>query len=171
MTGASEARERPSVDEVRALFNYDPETGALTWRVSRTSATKPGLRAGWGDRPRVSIGRRARYMVTHIIWVIVYGCWPSKVIDHIDGNPLNNRLANLREATLSQNSMNQRPPRNLHGMRGVQWSHGKYAAKIKVRRKVIWLGTFETAEEAGAAFQAAAKKYHGEFAHPSSVGE
>ncbi len=87
-------------------------------------------------------------------------------IDHINGNPLDNRKENLRICTRSQNTMNSgKPKTNTSGYKGVHLSkkHGSYAAAITVNKKIIYLGSFKTAEEAYEVYKAASVKYHGEF--------
>lgn len=88
-------------------------------------------------------------------------------VDHRDGDGLNNRRENLRLATASENQRNQHRDRtNTSGFKGACWdkSVNRWKATIKVNRKCIHLGRFDTPEEAHAAYCAAAIKYHGEFA-------
>lgn len=89
------------------------------------------------------------------------------IVDHINGNTLDNRKDNLRVCTISENAHNSKKPvNNTSGYKGVHYykSRNKYTAKIMVNRKEYNLGYFNTAEEASAAYRAAAKIYHGEFA-------
>lgn len=103
-------------------------------------------------------------------------------VDHINGNGLDNRRANLRVVTSSQNHLNTRRYRtNKSGAKGVHFHKkaGKYAASIMVNKKPIWLGCFADIQSASTAYEAAAKKYFGEFYgsgtettlanHPSSL--
>lgn len=86
-------------------------------------------------------------------------------VDHINGDPLDNRRENLRPASASQNIANGKMRKNnTSGFKGVNRNGSGWSAKIKVNRKAIYLGTFRTPEEAGAAYEAAAKKHFGEFA-------
>lgn len=87
-------------------------------------------------------------------------------VDHIDGNPLNNRRTNLRVATDSQNKMNRGKQKdNTTGYKGVTYKSDrrKWVAQIKKDRKNYYLGGFNTPEEAYAAYCAKAKELHGEF--------
>ena len=86
-------------------------------------------------------------------------------IDHINGDKLDNRRENLRSATQSQNSMNSRI-KNKTGYKGVTKTNQKWGAQIKVNGQQIWLGTFNTPEEAHDAYREAAEQYFGEFANP-----
>jgi len=87
-------------------------------------------------------------------------------VDHIDGDGLNNREANLRQATRSENMRNTgRRKDNKSGFKGVYWHKGagKWQAEIKVGGVKEYLGLFTTIEAAHAAHQQAAKRLHGEF--------
>lgn len=91
----------------------------------------------------------------------------GQVIDHVDGNGLNNTRANLREATPSQNNMNaKRPLSNTTGYKGVSPTYNgkKWRARIKVNGRQTHLGTFDTPEEAHAVYCEKARELHGEFA-------
>lgn len=89
----------------------------------------------------------------------------NEYVDHIDGNPLNCVRDNLRVATPYQNAINVRRHRdNQSGFKGVSKSHSKWMANIRVDGIKKYLGTFETPEEAHAAYCRAAEKHHGEFA-------
>jgi hypothetical protein len=97
-------------------------------------------------------------------------------VDHVNGNRLDNRKENLRVATSQQNNRNRRVCRNKHGVKGVGYwptSTNKgvkyprarpWCSYIKFNGKFIGLGYYKTAEEAASAYDAAAKKYFGEFA-------
>jgi hypothetical protein len=98
----------------------------------------------------------------------VYGEWPPLQLDHVNGNPVDNRFANLRLASASQNSANaRRPVTNTSGFKGVHLnptSTQKWRAKITVNKVQVYLGYFDTKEEAGAAYMRAAQEHFGEFA-------
>lgn len=87
-------------------------------------------------------------------------------IDHINGNPLDNRLINLRVATRSQNMANVKKAK----YKGVyKVASGKYKAVITINYKQHHLGVFDTAEEAALIYNEAAIKYHGEYANLNEV--
>ena len=90
---------------------------------------------------------------------------PGEITDHIDGNKLNNRRANLRLATFAENTRNRALNKNnTSGYKGVKKSGDRWMARIKFNKQQIYLGTFDTPKEAHAAYCEAARKYHGEFA-------
>jgi hypothetical protein len=108
-----------------------------------------------------------RLLAHRVIWAIVYGRWPRDQIDHINGVKDDNRLANLREATAVTNQRNQKRHSDKAPLpKGVSAyaNCGTFRARIVVNGKSIFLGTFPTAEEAHAAYVAAARRYFGEFA-------
>lgn len=89
------------------------------------------------------------------------------LVDHIDGNGLNNQKSNLRLCTHSNNMQNsKKPENNTSGYKGVTWHKGRklWQAQIMVNGKSIYLGRFVNKEDAAHAYDTAAVKYHGEFA-------
>jgi hypothetical protein len=163
--------------ELRKLLHYDPETGVFTWllrpgagaRLERTWNTRyADKRAGTVRNGYIAIliAKRA-YKAHRLAWLYVHGSWPTEAIDHINGVRSDNRLVNLRQATRSQNSANSRAPStNTSGIKGVAWDarRNRWTAYIKVAGRPRNLGRFHTAEEATAAYLAAAREHFGEFA-------
>lgn len=89
-------------------------------------------------------------------------------VDHINGNGLDNRRDNLRLATYIENNRNaKRRIDNASGYKGVYWKekNKKWCAQIRVNKKQIYLGLFDTKEQAYEAYCQAADKYFGEFAN------
>jgi hypothetical protein len=89
------------------------------------------------------------------------------VIDHINADGLDNRHANLRLATVAQNAANSRPRKSRAGLKGVTFAKGKnrWRASIVANGSRIHLGYFRDPRDAAKAYDAAAKKYFGEFAY------
>lgn len=108
-----------------------------------------------------------QYLAHRLIWWLHYGVWPA-YIDHVNGNRADNRIANLREATGTQNLYNRGAmSNNKCGLKGACFraKTNLWRAQICVNGVDIHLGSgFHTAEEAHAAYCRAAVKYHGEFA-------
>lgn len=104
---------------------------------------------------------------SYLVWLFHKGEWPSSQLDHRNRDSLDDKIENIRLATLSQNRANiKRNSNNSSGFKGVGWRKdmGKWIARIGVGRKQIRLGYFGTPEEAHAAYVDAARKYFGEFA-------
>lgn len=103
-----------------------------------------------------------------VLWALHYGDTPHQQIDHANGVPYDNRISNLRLATRSENAMNKMAScRNTSGAKGVYWRKRtqKWVPRITVSGKEVYLGVFNTFEEAVEARRAAAGKYHGAFAN------
>lgn len=152
--------------ELKELVYYDMETGCFTWLKSRGN-TAAGSSAGHhfkGGYVRLSLYRKF-YMAHRVAWFYVTGSWPTGEIDHIDGDEANNAWGNLREATRSQNNCNKGPYKNNRlGLKGVhQVCSGRFVAKIYINGTRKNLGSFDTPEEAHAAYCAAAKELFGEY--------
>lgn len=161
-------------DLIKQILDYDPETGQFTWLVDRGPCKCKGKPAGSvGSLGYVSIKINGVQCMAHrAAWVWVHGDISDDVtIDHIDHNPSNNRIANLRLATTSQNGFNRRlNVNNTSGVKGVYeyWKRGKFkgwAAVIKVNTVQYFLGVFPLKEGAISARRAAETKYHGQFAN------
>jgi hypothetical protein len=154
---------------LRELFDYNPETGNLHWKVHAARRRKPGEIAGCKDPTgRILVGiNRKIYKAHRIIWAWMTGKWPDSQIDHINEDPSDNRWINLRVANQSQNMSNITITRgNTSGFKGVSFIErtGKWRAYIGVDNRTIHLGTFPTKEEAIAARKKASQALHGEFA-------
>jgi hypothetical protein len=101
----------------------------------------------------------------------ILGAAPGQLVDHRDGNGINNTRANLRFCTNSENQYNCRTPRtNTSGYKGVHWHvcNKRFQAQIKIGGKYHHLGYFLDPIEAARAYDVAALKYHGEFARVNS---
>lgn len=97
---------------------------------------------------------------------------PEDVVDHVNGNPSDNRKENLRLTCYKGNARNSRiSSTNTSGYKGVSFrkDRGKYRAYISVNKKQISLGMFECPEEAAKKYNEAALKYFGEFAHINGI--
>jgi hypothetical protein len=111
---------------------------------------------------RSSVGGKS-YRVHRLVFLYHHGYMPIQV-DHIDGNRMNNRIENLREATSSQNNQNRKAT-SSSGVKGVVWhkQSKKWVASICVNRKSVHLGSFPSIEEAAFVANKARQSAHGEF--------
>jgi hypothetical protein len=162
---------RPTVEYLRSRLDYSTETGELRWKPRPGNLQFNGQFAG-----KVAANRNPKclkvtidgkiYQAHRVIWAIVTGEWPTADIDHRDTDTYNNRWGNLRLATHTQNCQNRKcRSDSASGLKGVHLHKcGRYVAQIKIERKARYLGMFATAEEAYAAYCAAALIHHGEFA-------
>lgn len=157
----------PTIERLCDLLTYDSETGVLRWRLSRRGAARAGTEAGSirntaapGRSPKlyryVSVDDQ-RFKAHRIAFAIHHGRWPALYIDHVNGDGLDNRIANLREATRNENAQNQvRAQRhNKGGVLGVRMRSGRFTAQIWRNGKLKHLGSFNTPAEASAAYWAA----------------
>jgi hypothetical protein len=161
-------------DYVQSILDYEPATGVFRWRwradkPPNINARDAGKIAGatQGDGYRIIKIDDRSYRAHRLAWLISTGAWPSAQIDHISGDRLDNCLANLREATHGENMRNSRRcANNTSGFKGVSWDKrsGKWLAHIKIDRRSRHLGSFDTPEEAHAAYCEAANRLHGKFA-------
>lgn len=153
-------------ERAHELLSYDPETGHLCWKKIRRGATPPGVPISCPSHGYISLRvDYKQYLAHRVIWLMVHGSWPPAHIDHIDGNPANNRLANLREATPLQNILNStRRKDNTSGYKGVflERRTNKWVSRVKVGSRRVHLGSFSSPEEAHLAYCEAASKYFGE---------
>lgn len=155
-------------DHLLARLQYDPDTGCFH-RLATYHDRKAGDVAGRTHRKgyiEICIDGR-RYQAHRLAWLYVHGRWPANQIDHINRDRGDNRLSNLREATQSQNKANSNTYRNnTTGYKGVAAVRGKqrWWARIRVNGHLRYLGTFDTPEDAHAAYCRAASETFGEFA-------
>jgi hypothetical protein len=156
-----------TASRLRQRLSYDPDTGEFTWIIPPRGRSVGAIagRTAKDDYSQIQVDGR-RYQAHRLAWLYVHGTFPEKIMDHIDGDRSNNRINNLRPATNSQNGANERmKSQNTSGYKGVSWFLNKWwKAQISYRGKVIYLGHFDCPKEAHAAYMAAARKYHGEFA-------
>ena len=154
-------------ERLRQVLHYEPGTGVFTW-VARASGKVVVGRPAGGVHPftnyaRISVDGK-RWLSHRLAWIYMTGESPPPVIDHIDGNPCNNRWANLRASSPALNSENKRKATssNKCGILGVRRDvqSGKFIAEITVNGAAMRLGRFTTPEAAGAAYLEAKRQFH-----------
>lgn len=167
------------VEYLRECFDADFETGELRWRERprRHFLTDGGCTAGnrhagklagtldHASRLRVTLtveGKVWAFLAHRIVWALAHARWPSHEIDHRDGNPSNNRLANLREATHQENHQNVGMHKdNASGFLGVtRASKNRWSAQICVRGRKSLIGLFPDRQSAFNAYLEAKARLH-----------
>ena len=156
-----------TLKDLKHSLDYNPETGGFCWKVAVGKRVRVGSIAGnigkSDGRLRIRFQGK-NYQAHRLAWLLTHGKWPDGMIDHLDGNPLNNRISNLRDVSSSVNSQNQRKAQanNVTGFLGVYFHKraNKFLAQISLSGKNIYLGLFQTAEEAHAAYLAAKRELH-----------
>lgn len=148
---------------VRHLFDYDPETGIF---IRKSTGREPGWLTQLGYRV-ISIGSRGRFQAHRLAWLWHYGYWPPNVIDHINHLPADNRIANLRLATRTQNQQNMSlRVDNTSGIAGVWWDQHRnlWVSYIRVNKRRKHLGRFKSFDEAVRVRLEAERRDFGKFA-------
>ena len=152
-------------DKVKSEIRYCSYSGQFYWLKYRAGRNDQPGHVGSGGYLKICINRKI-YLAHRLAWFLYYGRFPSKQIDHIDGDRLNNKISNLREASSTQNNRNASlRSDNKSGVRGVCWKNReqKWHAQISVDKKNISIGYFISLDEAKQAYAIASEKYHGEF--------
>jgi hypothetical protein len=170
---------------LRELLDYDPQSGIFRWRRQINVGTSAqGARNRWAERRAgvmtvhgywiISVDNE-RLRAARLAWLYMTGKWPDEHIDHINGDPADDRWANLREATRSENMANAKLLRlnNTSGARGVSWNKrlGKWHARVNFQRQLHHVGYFDSFEEAVAARDAKAAEIHSAFAQLNTLKE
>ena len=157
------------------LFRYDPETGNLVWRTTKSAKAIAGSVAGSiNAKGHVNLQvDRKMYAAHQVVYLMHHGYIPDE-IDHCNRDKTDNRIENLRPATSSQNKGNIGLLRNNQsGYRGVSQNSrsGKWHAQIKICGRQTYLGRYATPEQAALRYNEAARQYFGEFAYLNEVGQ
>lgn len=170
-----------TAERLRELLDYDPETGLFRWKMDRPKAIKGDVAGCVATRDggkqyriiRISTKGSKNYYAHRLVFLWMNGVYPTKQIDHIDGDGLNNRWSNLRECTPKENALNKRAGTlNKTGYLGVhQVSSGLFVAQIAGHgERKQHLLPYQRLLNAKARDDEA-KKLHGEFAYLNKVSD
>ena len=152
--------------DIKATFDYNPDTGVCTWKEYRLKAA-PGEpideRYVYSDGYIVISFKGKAQMLHRLIWVWMTGEWPENQIDHLNGDKMDNRWENLRDVTQYQNLCNKsayakespEPP-------GVTKKGNKWVAILTVNKTQMKLGSFNSPEKAHNAYLQAKVLFHGQ---------
>jgi hypothetical protein len=150
-------------EEAVRIFVIDLSSGVITRRIRTGQRGYKGSIAGFTQKGRRWIRFRGkRIPATRLIWLYAYGYWPRGQVDHINGDSMCDRIDNLRDVDRSTNLENLRKARadNRLGVLGVRKRKGGYEARIMVKGKAIYLGTYSSSEEAYSVYVSEKRKRH-----------
>lgn len=156
---------KPTAEQIKSVLHYDPETGIFTWLESPQGRVMAGSVAGsitYQGYVSIKFGRKP-YFAHRLAWLYMTGEWPPDCIDHINGIKNDNRIENLRPATVHQNLQNQYG--KGYRFRPEKSKKNPWIAQIKINGKTKHLGSFATKDEAIFAYEIAKIEIRGEFAH------
>lgn len=170
--------KRPLIEEIESLkknsiasfsdvMEYNPETGIVTAKVrfsNRPAGMPIGSNTSYGYLATSLFGKKVQ--IHRLAWFLYYGEWPAMDIDHINGIKKDNRISNLRLATISQNQFNKPIQKNnSSGVKGVYWNKrdNKYIASVQHQGRKHTAGRFDDLESAKSAVEELRIKLAGEF--------
>ena len=152
-----------SIEAIKRVLRYDPESGEFWWTDEAPKKVAGKLANAKDKLGYVCLKINGKMYKAHrLAWSFVHGKFPNGDIDHINGNPSDNRISNLRLVSHSVNLQNQRKARadSATGVLGVRKNGSGYRAEIRVCGKRINLGTYPTTELAHIAYVDAKRKHH-----------
>lgn len=160
-----------SIERANEVIAYDAITGEMRWKkmLSRRAPAGRLCARKCGSKYCINIDG-IRHVAHRLAWFIHYGCWPKMQIDHIDLNPFNNAISNLREATFSQNNANRKVRSDSSsGVKGVAWhAHNKkWIVRVSCNKKRVYQAYFDDLNDAALAYQREATRAFGQYARVS----
>lgn len=180
------AKALPCPTLLRLLLDYDPETGKLYWKPRKPWMFRDGVQmdaatlckrhnAKWAGKPAMATFSGSGYhggingvsvRAHRVAWAITYGKWPDQTIDHINGDPSDNKAENLRDISLRENMLNLGAHKGAASSYvGVDRCNGRWRARtLTPNGKEFFIGTFDTELDAAIARDAVNKLMRGKFA-------
>jgi len=149
---------------LKEIISYDKVNGLISWiKPTSIRARKGSCATGKDSGGYLRIGiNGVRYRIHRIVWFYIYGKWPEKFIDHINGDKTDNRIENLRDVTQMTNVQNIRKAKsdNKSGTLGVTKIGNKWRAKINTNGKCRHIGYFDDEESAHCAYVNVKREIH-----------
>jgi hypothetical protein len=165
-------RQPITVEQAREALDYDPVTGRIVWKW-RSDAPKH-INLQYAGKPAGHLDRKGylmlcfkyhRILAHRMAWFLHHGKWPPVFLDHINGNPIDNRITNLRPATRRENARNMRPHAdNKFGVKNICMIRGRYRVRVHKDGRPAYVKMFDTLDAAKAARAEVIKHLHGDFA-------
>lgn len=160
-------RDGLKAEQLRRIVSYNAETGDFPWlqnRGGRRAGAKAGtVRKGMRKPDILICVRKKQYLAHRLAWLYVHGEFPKGDIDHINGDPSDNRISNLRDVSHRTNMENRKGAQANNKTRKLGVSpdgRGKLRATIQVDGKHKHLGTFVDADKAHEAYLKAKRELH-----------
>lgn len=153
-TPKHEFRKIVPISELRKVLHYDPFNGLFYWKILPNRKMKNRFVTGVGHRDLYArvVYNGYNYLAHRVAWALYYGEWPTKKqhIDHINGDPYDNRIVNLRDVPVKQNARNRRQHREDGKLFGahLRKATGKWQASLNYRGENVYLGQGDTAAAA-----------------------
>lgn len=155
---------------LKRVLDYNQDTGDFYWKIDISRAMGAGSKAG-----TTSFGYKViaihgiSYFAHRLAWFYIYSNWPMGIIDHIDRNRANNAIANLRDTNYSVNNSNKPVSQSsISGHKGVYYNkpNGAWYVRLRVNKKLIFVGSFDNLNSAVIAKEKAEKNLG---IHPSNT--
>lgn len=156
-------------EDIREYLRY--EDGKVYWTQKPCKKVRAGAEAGHFSKSkgyRTILFRGVQYRTHRVIWFLVKGEQPTSILDHINNDATDNRIENLRPASMNQNQHNAKTRKdNTSGVKGVYWHkpNKRWIARVKINNKYIHIGNFTDLNEAEQAVKEARQQIHGEYAN------
>jgi hypothetical protein len=153
----------PTFEEMNSMLRYE---GGHLYRKVRRGHFAVGTRLSALNNGYITLRINRRSFCAHrIVWLLNTGKWPTKFLDHINGNRSDNRFENLRECTQSQNLANRKRNKGRLLPKGVYLKAGRFIARLDQK----WLGSYTNPDDAAEAYDKALVERFGEFAKTNSM--
>ena len=154
-----------NIEKLREHLHYDKETGVLSWKKIPSNLIKLGPTGFMRPDGYLAIGFDYKVYTAHrLAWMLVTGKQPERHIDHINGIRHDNRWANLRECSRTENGQNLKRAYSNNKSSGLLGAYhhnsGRWCSRIQINGKAKSLGLFDTKEEAHAAYIKAKRELH-----------
>jgi len=155
------------IQQLENLFDIDVENGKIFWKnPPKNHSDLIGKEAGFStnnDYFRIKINGKS-YRRGRLIFLYAYKRFPFPCIDHINGIKTDDRLKNLREATVTQNNWNHKFRKKTSNLpMGIKKNKNRFVARISYNKKPINIGSFKTLEEAHQAYKLKRIELYGEY--------